>query len=128
MSVVSGDPADLQAILDDPRAYYVNLHTTTPVDPGGAVREQLHNPKKEELQSGGRRPPGPPPRRGALSRTRAGRIALAELVDIGSEARSAIASSRISSTFSALILALAREVEAADVGRSCPVRRRASRA
>ena len=38
--------ATLQAILDDPRDYYVNLHTTTPTHPGGAMREQLHNPKK----------------------------------------------------------------------------------
>ena len=37
-SVVTGDPAKLQAILDDPRAYYVNLHTTTPSHPGGAIR------------------------------------------------------------------------------------------
>ena len=44
-SVVTGDPAKLQAILDDPRAYYVNLHTTTPSHPGGAIRAQLHNPK-----------------------------------------------------------------------------------
>jgi hypothetical protein len=45
-SVVSGDPAKLQAILDDPRGYYVNLHTTTPPHPGGAMRAQMHNPKK----------------------------------------------------------------------------------
>ena len=45
-SVVPGDPVKLQAILDDPRAYYVNLHTTTPNHPGGAIRAQLHNPKK----------------------------------------------------------------------------------
>jgi hypothetical protein len=45
-SVVPGDPVKLQAILDDPRAYYVNLHTTTPNNPGGALREQMHNPKK----------------------------------------------------------------------------------
>ena len=45
-TIVTGDPAKLQAILDDPRAYYVNLHTTTPNHPGGAIREQLHNPKK----------------------------------------------------------------------------------
>jgi hypothetical protein len=45
-SVVPGDPAKLDAILDNPRAYYVNLHTTTPAHPGGALREQLHNPKK----------------------------------------------------------------------------------
>jgi hypothetical protein len=45
-TVVSGTPAVLQAILDNPRGYYVNLHTTTPPHPGGAVRAQLHNPKK----------------------------------------------------------------------------------
>ena len=45
-SVVSGDPAKLQAILDDPRAYYVNLHTSTPAHLGGALRAQMHNPKK----------------------------------------------------------------------------------
>ena len=45
-SVVSGDPAKLQAILDDPRGYYVNLHTSTPPHLGGALRAQLHNPKK----------------------------------------------------------------------------------
>ncbi len=45
-SVVPGDPVKLQAILDNPRAYYVNLHTTTPNHPGGAIRAQLHNPKK----------------------------------------------------------------------------------
>jgi len=45
-SVVSGDPAKLQAILDNPRGYYVNLHTTTPFHPDGAVRAQMHNPKK----------------------------------------------------------------------------------
>ena len=44
--VVSGVPATLQAILDNPRGYYVNLHTTTPAHPGGALREQMHNPKK----------------------------------------------------------------------------------
>jgi len=44
--VVSGSPATLQAILDNPRGYYVNLHTTTPNHPGGAVRAQMHNPKK----------------------------------------------------------------------------------
>ena len=44
--VVSGTPATLQAILDNPRGYYVNLHTTTPNHPGGAVRAQMHNPKK----------------------------------------------------------------------------------
>ncbi|MGH7539970.1 MAG: CHRD domain-containing protein [Gemmatimonadota bacterium] len=44
--VVSGSPATLQAILDNPRNHYVNLHTTTPDHPGGAVRAQMHNPKK----------------------------------------------------------------------------------
>jgi hypothetical protein len=44
-AVVTGTPAaTLQAILDDPRAYYVNLHTS--VNPGGAIRAQMHNPKK----------------------------------------------------------------------------------
>jgi hypothetical protein len=43
---VAGTPAILQAILDKPRNYYVNLHTTTPNHPGGALRQQLHNPKK----------------------------------------------------------------------------------
>ena len=47
--IVSGTPAillTLQAILANPRGYYVNLHTTTPDHPGGALREQMHNPKK----------------------------------------------------------------------------------
>src|SRR4029077_12236491 len=44
-TVVTGTaPATLQAILDNPRNYYVNLHTT--VNPGGAMRDQMHNPKK----------------------------------------------------------------------------------
>lgn len=44
-TVVTGtSPATLQAILDNPRGYYVNLHTTA--NPSGAVREQMHNPKK----------------------------------------------------------------------------------
>jgi len=43
-AVVSGTPSVLQAILDEPRGYYVNLHTS--VNPGGALRAQLHNPKK----------------------------------------------------------------------------------
>ena len=43
-TVVSGtSPATLQAILDNPRDYYVNLHTS--VYPNGAMREQMHNPK-----------------------------------------------------------------------------------
>jgi hypothetical protein len=42
--VVTGTPpATLQAILDKPRAYYVNLHTS--VNPGGALRQQMHNPR-----------------------------------------------------------------------------------
>ena len=44
-TVVTGTPpATLQAILDNPRGHYVNLHTS--VNPSGAVREQMHNPKK----------------------------------------------------------------------------------
>ena len=44
-TVVTGmSPATLQAILDNPRSYYVNLHTS--VYAGGALREQMHNPKK----------------------------------------------------------------------------------
>jgi hypothetical protein len=44
-TLVTGvDPALLQDILDNPRGYYVNLHTT--VHPGGAIRDQLHQPKK----------------------------------------------------------------------------------
>jgi CHRD domain len=43
-AVVTGtSPSLLQAILDNPRNYYVNLHTS--VNPSGAIREQLHNPK-----------------------------------------------------------------------------------
>jgi hypothetical protein len=43
-TIVTGTaPATLQAILDNPRNYYVNLHTT--VNPGGAMREQMHNPQ-----------------------------------------------------------------------------------
>jgi hypothetical protein len=45
-AVVTGTPAVLQGILDNPRGYYVNLHTTTPAHPGGALRQQMHNPKK----------------------------------------------------------------------------------
>ncbi len=44
--VVAGAPATLQAILDNPRGYYVNLHTTTPSHPAGALRAQMHNPTK----------------------------------------------------------------------------------
>ena len=44
-SVVTGTTPDtLQAILDNPRGYYVNLHT--PAKPGGALREQMRNPVK----------------------------------------------------------------------------------
>jgi len=44
-AVVTGTPPEtLQAILDDPRGHYANLHTS--VNPGGALRAQLHNPKK----------------------------------------------------------------------------------
>lgn len=44
-TVVTGvTPATLQAILNNPRGYYVNLHTS--VNPDGALREQMHNPKK----------------------------------------------------------------------------------
>ena len=44
--VVAGSPTTLQAILNNPRGYYVNLHTTTPAHPAGALRAQLHNPTK----------------------------------------------------------------------------------
>jgi hypothetical protein len=44
-TVVPTTPATLlRAILDQPRDYYVNLHTS--VNAGGALREQVHNPKK----------------------------------------------------------------------------------
>ena len=44
-SVVTGTPpATLQAILDNPKGYYVNLHT--PANPNGALRQQMSNPKK----------------------------------------------------------------------------------
>ena len=44
-AVVAGTtPATLQAILDNSRNYYVNRHTS--VNPTGALREQMHNPKK----------------------------------------------------------------------------------
>lgn len=42
--VLGVSPALLQQILDNPRGYYVNLHTST--HPGGAVRDQLRNPVK----------------------------------------------------------------------------------
>lgn len=46
-SVVTGtSPGTLQAILDNPRNYYVNLQTTVPNHQLGALREQMHNPKK----------------------------------------------------------------------------------
>jgi CHRD domain len=43
-TVVTAGPALLQAILDNPRGYYVNLHTTD--NPGGAMRDQLRRPVK----------------------------------------------------------------------------------
>lgn len=44
-TVVTGvDPALLQAILDNPRGYYVNLHTSE--FPAGVARDQLGNPKR----------------------------------------------------------------------------------
>ena len=44
-TVVAGvDPALLQAILDSPRDYYVNLHTSA--NPAGAMRDQLHSSHK----------------------------------------------------------------------------------
>jgi hypothetical protein len=44
-AVVTGTSSStLQAILDNPRNYYVNLHTSVNTD--GAMREQMHNPKK----------------------------------------------------------------------------------
>jgi hypothetical protein len=42
--VASVDPALLQAILDKPRDYYVNLHTA--VNTGGAMRDQLRSARK----------------------------------------------------------------------------------
>jgi hypothetical protein len=46
-AVVSGvSPALLQAILDDPRGYYANLHTS--VNTGGAMRDQLETSKKRK--------------------------------------------------------------------------------
>ena len=44
-AIVTGtSPPTLQAILDNPRGYYVNLHTTA--NPLGALREQMRNPTK----------------------------------------------------------------------------------
>jgi len=44
-AVVTGTSSDtLRQILDNPRNYYVNLHTS--VNLGGALREQMHNPQK----------------------------------------------------------------------------------
>jgi hypothetical protein len=46
-AIVSGvSPTLLQAILDRPRDYYVNLHTS--VNPTGAVRDQLEASKKRK--------------------------------------------------------------------------------
>ncbi len=43
-AIVTGvSPTLLQAILTTPRDYYVNLHTS--VNPGGAIRDQLHAAK-----------------------------------------------------------------------------------
>ena len=39
-------PTLLQAILSKPRDYYVNLHTS--VNPGGAMRDQLHPSKRKK--------------------------------------------------------------------------------
>jgi len=44
MTLTGASSAVLQAILDNPRGYYVNLHTGA--NPTGALREQMHNPKK----------------------------------------------------------------------------------
>lgn len=44
-TVVTGvSPTLLQAILANPRSYYVNLHTSD--HPAGVMRDQMHNPKK----------------------------------------------------------------------------------
>lgn len=46
-AVVAGvSPAVLQAILAQPRGYYVNLHTS--VNPGGALRDQLASSNKRK--------------------------------------------------------------------------------
>ena len=46
-AVVTGvSPTLLQAILDKPRDYYVNLHTS--VNPTGAIRDQLETSKKKK--------------------------------------------------------------------------------
>jgi len=44
--VTSASPATLQAILDKPRDYYVNLHTS--VNPTGALRDQLRTSNKRK--------------------------------------------------------------------------------
>ena len=46
-AIVTGvSPTLLQAILDKPRDYYVNLHTS--VNPNGAMRDQLETSKKRK--------------------------------------------------------------------------------
>jgi len=46
-AVVTGvSPTLLQAILAQPRGYYVNLHTS--VNPGGAIRDQLETSRKKK--------------------------------------------------------------------------------
>ncbi len=48
-AIVTGvSPTLLQAILDKPRDYYVNLHTS--VNPGGAMRDQLETSKKKQAR------------------------------------------------------------------------------
>jgi hypothetical protein len=44
--VTTVTPTLLQAILDKPRDYYVNLHTS--VNPNGAMRDQLETSKKRK--------------------------------------------------------------------------------